>query len=102
METHPEKALLVPAGGDSFEAILKSTPGSTKSTDFVTGSAVQEGAMAKWRAEIESHFGPPGQGEGISDKSASEGKEDEEDVAGPDPADEYPEPSVDEARALRK
>ncbi|CAM9147234.1 unnamed protein product, partial [Chrysoparadoxa australica] len=72
METNPERALVVPAGADRFEDILKTTPGNTVASDFVAGNSISEEAMNLWKKHIENFFGPPtlslelmaGQGEG--------------------------------------
>lgn len=56
-ETNPERALVVPAGSDSLDAILKATPPGTRREDFLSGNAVAEGAMGVWKRAVEDVFG---------------------------------------------
>lgn len=56
-ETNPERALVVPAGSDSLDTILKATPPGTRREDFLSGNAVAEGAMNAWKRAIEDVFG---------------------------------------------
>lgn len=56
-ETNPERALVVPAGNDSLDTILKATPPGTRREDFLSGNAVAEGAMNAWKRAVEDVFG---------------------------------------------
>lgn len=56
-ETNPERALVVPAGTDSLDTILKATPPGTRREDFLSGNAVAEGAMDAWKRAVEDVFG---------------------------------------------
>ena len=58
-ETNPERPLVVTAGSDSLDAILKPTPPGTRREDFLSGNAVTEGAMDAWKRAVEDVFGPP-------------------------------------------
>jgi hypothetical protein len=106
-ETNTEKPLSVPAGLDSFEAILKSTPGTARYTDFVSSSGVTEGAYALWQQHIVELCSAPtlddpapaaAAAAATAVKSSSEGDaKSEQEGAG-----SYPEPAVDEMRAQRE
>lgn len=54
---NPERALVVQAGSDSLDTILKATPPGTRREDFLSGNAVAEGAMNAWKRAIEDVFG---------------------------------------------
>lgn len=57
-ETNPERALVVPAGSDSLDSILKSTPPGTRREDFVSCNGIADGAMDTWKRAVEDVFGP--------------------------------------------
>lgn len=56
---NPERPLVVPAGSDSLDAILKSAPPGTRREDFLSGNAVADEAMDVWKRAVEDVFGPP-------------------------------------------
>ncbi|CAM9568448.1 unnamed protein product, partial [Choristocarpus tenellus] len=58
-ETNPERALVVPAGSDSFDAIMKTTPEGFRLADYISGNSVSEGAMGAWERAVIDMFGPP-------------------------------------------
>jgi hypothetical protein len=100
-ETNTEKPLSVPAGLDSFEAILKSTPGTARYTDFVSSSGVTEGAYALWQQHILELCGTPTLDDpaiaaAAAVKSSSSEGEAQEGTGS------YAEPAVDEMRAQRE
>lgn len=56
-ETNPERPLVVPAGSDSLDAILKTTPPGTRREDFISGNSVAEGALNAWKRAVVGVFG---------------------------------------------
>lgn len=58
-ETNPERPLVVNAGSDSLDSILKPTPPGTRREDFVSGNSMTDGAMDAWKRAVEDVFGTP-------------------------------------------
>ncbi|CAM9509353.1 unnamed protein product, partial [Hapterophycus canaliculatus] len=103
-ETNPERPLVVTAGSDSLDAILKATPAGTRREDFVSGNVVTDGAMDTWKRAVEDVFGAAdpaghhGSGGGGGDDDYGGGNEDMKEGIDSNP---FPEAAVDEHRAQR-
>jgi len=112
-ETSPDKPLLVPAGSDSFEEMLKTLPKGADRSDFLSSRGLHDDAANAWGRILDQYFGPASPAEedsllGSSDSGnallevetlGNAGK----DGAGGDEraANLFAEPAVDEARAQR-
>ncbi|CAM9469936.1 unnamed protein product [Ectocarpus sp. 12 AP-2014] len=108
-ETNPERPLVVAAGCDSLDSILKNTPPGTRRDDFLSGNGIADGAMGVWKRTVEDVFGPPDRADelvgnsGGGDDYGSSGKRDEGDGGDKnnDTDNPFPEAAVDEHRAQR-
>jgi hypothetical protein len=101
-ETNTEKPLSVPAGLDSFEAILKSTPGTARYTDFISSSGVTEGAYALWQQHIVELCGAPTLDDPATAAAAAVAKSSSSEGEAQEGTGSYAEPAVDEMRAQRE
>lgn len=101
-EANPEKALFIVGGSDTFEAILKTPPGGTRASDFISTAGVAEGAIELWQKQVEELCGPPDPGDAPNSSGAAGGRDGEEKDGGEDASKNvFPESVVDEARAQR-
>jgi len=92
LETNGEKPIVIPAGQDNFDNILKMLPKGTDAKDFITSNHIKDSAIETWSYVLEGYFGP------TTFASKGEYNENEEKINNEN---QYPEPIVDEARAIR-
>eukprot|EP00903_Cladosiphon_okamuranus_P019562 g17992.t1 len=101
-DTNPERALVVPAGSDSLDTILKATPPGTRREDFLSGNAVAEGAMSAWKRAVEDVFGAADLTDELAVNRGGDGYDDGENKEdGHGNTNPFPEATVDEHRAQR-
>jgi len=92
-ELSAEKPLSVPAGADTFDAILKNLPQGTRVNDFLDGKSVHKGSLQTWAKSVEEFFGPASETFEAEDAETEDGSE----VMRND----FPEPKVDEMHQAR-